>query len=168
MQDFEAMIAQRSKQPHRYPLYTGNDCRHLDHSPFTFPLVPYESGTLEAIGYIGGKEAAHFTRRTPGKPAALRLAAETLGRSLAADGTDAIFIRAEVVDKNGEIVPSAAPQVTFNVNGSAALISEPAVNAEAGIATALIHASDHPGAARIDAATPGLESAQCAIVSAGP
>jgi beta-galactosidase len=168
MQDFEAMIAQRSKQPHRYPLYTGNDCRHLDHSPFTFPLVPYESGTLEAIGYIGGNEAAHFTRRTPGKPAALRMVSETLGRPLDADGTDAIFIRAEIVDKNGELVPSAAPQVTWNVSGSAALISEPAVKAEAGIATALIHAINHPGAARIEATAPGLDSALCAIVSAGP
>ena len=165
MQDFEAMIAARAKQPHHYPLFTGNNCRHLDHAPFTFPLVPYEPGALEAIGYIGGKEAARFTRRTPGKPAALRVSVETLGRPLTADGTDTVFVRAQIVDAAGEPVPSAAPRVTFTVTGKAGLVSEPIATAKAGIATALIHASEVPGAIQIEAAAPGLEPGKCTTAS---
>lgn len=168
MRDFEAMIEARARQPHQYPLFTGNNCRHLDHAPFTFPLVPYTSGTLEAIGYINGTEAAHFTRRSPGKPAALRLTVETLGKPLAADGADAVFVRAAVVDAAGEIVPAATPSVTFEVTGAATLASEPSTAAQAGIATALIRATNQPGTAKITAKAAGLRPDACTLTTEPP
>jgi beta-galactosidase len=166
VRDFERMIEQRKKQGNRSPVFTGGDCRHLDHAPFTFPLVPFEPGELKAIGYVKGKKIAECTRRTPGKPAALRLVAETLGRPLAADGADAIFVRAQVVDAQGEIVPDANVPVRFTVDGPARIVSPSMSKSENdGVATVLLQAGTRPGKITLAASAEGLASA-AAIMNA--
>ena len=40
-EQFEKMIEERKKQGNRKPIYTGGDCRHLDHAPSTLPPVPF-------------------------------------------------------------------------------------------------------------------------------
>ncbi len=151
IQNFETMIEERKKQPRHYPLFTGNNCRHLDRAPFTFPLVPYEAGKLEAVGYIDGNPVIAFVRQTPGAPAALRLSVETLDRPLAVNRLDAVFIRAEVVDANGEAVPDFTGHVLFRVSGQAVLASPADAPVEAGIATGLLVSTGKAGTIRIDA-----------------
>ena len=166
VQDFEKMIAERKQQGPQFPIFTGGDCRNLDHAPFTFPLVPFEAGELEAIGYLGGKQAAAFSRRTPGRPAGVRLVAETLARPLAADGADAIFVRAQVVDDRGDIVRSARLPVTFTVSGPARLLSPAQSNTEQdGVATSLLQSADKPGKITITATAPGLPLARLLVAS---
>ena len=166
VQDFEKMIEERKKQGNRAPVYTGGDCQHLDHAPFTFPLVPFEAGELKAVGYINGKKAGEFVRRTPGKPAGLRLVAETLGRELAADGADAIFVRVQVVDAQGEVVPDASVPVQFAATGPGRILSPAEAKSENdGVATILLQAGTKPGKITITATVAGLEPAKTSIKS---
>lgn len=166
VKDFEKMIEARKMQGNRKPIFTGGDCRNLDHAPFTFPLVPFQAGELKAVGFIGGKKVSEFVRHTPGKPVALRLVAETLDRPLAADGADAIFIRAQVVDDQGEVVRSARLPVTFSVSGPARLISPPqTITEQDGVATMLLQAGTRPGQIAVSVTGEGLLTTNITIVS---
>ena len=167
IQDFERMIEERKKQGNRSPVYTGGDCRHLDHAPFTFPLVPFEAGELRAIGYVKGAKVAEFTRRTPGKPVGLRLVAETLDRPLAADGADAIFIRAQVVDKQGEVVPDAKVPVRFSVDGPGRIVGpSQSASTSDGVASMLLQAGTRAGRIEVTASAEGLPPASMKIKTA--
>jgi len=128
--------------------------------------VPFEAGELKAVGFIGGKKVSEFVRRSPAKPVALRLVAELLDRPLAADGADAIFVRAEVVDELGEIVRSARVPVTFAVNGSARIVSPAqAMTSQDGTATMLLQAGTRPGKITVTVTAEGLLAASSTIVS---
>ena len=70
--------------------------------PFTFVPLAYEPGELKAVAYIDGRAVAANIVRTPGKAVALRLRAATLGKPLRADGADAVFVYAEVVERDGQ------------------------------------------------------------------
>jgi beta-galactosidase len=147
--DDEKATAAGMMQPHEDNLramFDGGNCRHLEHPPFTFAPVDYAVGELAAVGYLAGRPVTRAMRHTPGPPAQLKLEADLEGRPLAADGADAVFMRATVCDANGNPVPGATNAVDFSIDGSAQLVSPPRVAAEAGIATALIRSrSLQPG-----------------------
>jgi beta-galactosidase len=145
--------------------FDGGNCRHLDHAPFTYSGVAYETGELKAVAYWQGKPVAADTLRTPGRPAALRLRAPTLGRALVADGSDALFVYAEIVDEAGQVVPDATMPVRFRLAGSGRLVGPAEVRAEAGIAAALMQAGTIPGALRLAAASEGLRPAEIVVQS---
>jgi beta-galactosidase len=138
-------------------MFDGGNCRHLDHAPFTFVPVGYEPGELKAVAYRNGKAVAQHVLRTPGEPAALRLRAPTLGRDWTADGSDALFVYADVVDAKGELVPNSKLPVTFKLEGDGRLVTPAQLNAEAGIATALLQAGLKPGKVTLTAEAPGLK-----------
>ena len=48
-------------------MFDGGNARHLDHAPFTFGHVPFAPGTLEAVGYLGGKPVAEMHRSYTGQ-----------------------------------------------------------------------------------------------------
>jgi len=144
----------------RLSMFDGGNCRNVDHPPFTFAPVPYEAGELKAVGYVGGKPVCVFARHTPGAPVTLRLTVETLGRKLAADGTDAVFVRAEAVDSQGEIVPTANLPVHFSMKGDATIISPPDQKTDAGVATMLLQAGHTPGKITIVATASDMHAAK--------
>lgn len=111
---------------------------HVKHAPFTFTLDRFEAGSLKATGYVTGREVASHERRTPGPVANLALRFDLSGRPFAAQGKDAIFCHADLLDAVGEIVPSNEPQVFFGTDDSTRLIGQNPINAEAGTATSLI------------------------------
>jgi beta-galactosidase len=78
--------------------------------------VPYEAGTLEAIGYNGGHEVVRTKVETTGAPVALELAPDR--PSLAGDGRDAMPITVRALDAQGRAVPLVDAQVTFDVSGA--------------------------------------------------
>jgi beta-galactosidase len=162
--DDEKMTASEIKKPHVNALramFDGGNCQHIDHPPFIFAPVDYAPGELKAVGYIRGKPVAENVRRTPGKPAKLKLEAALGNRPLAADGVDAVFIHATVCDADGNPVPDATNSVKFKVSGKAQFVSPSATRAEAGVATVLIRSSDlAPGKVSLRASAPGLKSAQ--------
>lgn len=129
---------------------------NLKHPPFSFKIPEYVPGTLEAKGFIAGKEVAKTGRKTPGVPAKILLSADLSGKPLEAGKSDIIFVYASVCDENGTIIPEDNRSVTFTVEGDARLIGNNSRNAEAGISTILVRAGDTPGLIRIKATADGL------------
>ncbi len=127
---------------------------HIPHPPFTFLTRGPVGGELRAVAYLRGLKIAEHTVRTPGAPAALRLTPDLAGHPLAKDGKDTLLVYAEITDAAGTVVPDAATPVTFRVTG-ATLASPATVNAEAGIATAVVVTAgdDRPVAVTAEAAT---------------
>ena len=74
--------------------------------PLTFLFrAEYQPGTVEAVSYTGGKEVSHTALHTTGKPVVIRLNAET--EEMKADGESLCYVNAELIDKNGQVVPDA-------------------------------------------------------------
>ena len=146
--------------------YDGGNAKHLDHAPFTFTNVPYAPGAVRAIGYLNGQAATESTIRTPEAPAALSVEFDTQRRPLVADGADAVFVRASIRDKNGTVVPvNAWPSLHFAVSGPAHLVPTDTLHVEAGVASALLQATDQPGAIRVSVTGDGLKAASAALTS---
>jgi beta-galactosidase len=79
--------------------------------------VPYESGKLVAICYDNGNETASQTLETTGKPVAVRLIADRT--RIKAGRNDLSYVRAEIIDSDGNIVPDADDiMVNFEVTGT--------------------------------------------------
>ena len=143
--------------------FDGGNCRHLAHPPFTFPSVAFTPGELKAVGIIGGKPAATMVRKTSGAAARLALVVDLAGRDLSADGADAVFVHAEVLDADGTLIWDAQPMVHFSVSGNATLIGGPELEAEAGVASVLVRAGLAPGIITVTATSEGLPTATTTV-----
>jgi beta-galactosidase len=77
--------------------------------------VPFEPGTLKAVGKNDGKPVAEFELRTAGEPAKIILKTES--KTLAPGFDNVAFASAEVVDENGILIPHANDLITFNISG---------------------------------------------------
>ena len=118
---------------------------HLRHPPFTFKLGKFTPGSLEAVGYIGGKSVARHRVLTPGAIERIEIQFDNAGVCMDAQRNDQIFVRARLVDNNGTTVPVSDREIEFSASGRLAIIGATKLMTEAGIATALMHVS--PGAA---------------------
>ncbi len=94
----------------------GSKARPSDDAPRNWK-VPFEPGTLRAVGSNGGRVVATHELKTAGKPARVVLSADRTRLAHAWD--DVVHVEATVVDANGVIVPSASDLITFRVNGPA-------------------------------------------------
>jgi beta-galactosidase len=82
--------------------------------------VAYQPGTLKAVGRKDGKEVIIEEIHTAGKPAALRLTTDN--SKVNADGKDVALVYVDVVDAQGNVVPDATDQISFDVKGNGKLI----------------------------------------------
>jgi beta-galactosidase len=142
---------------------TGGDNDNLQHPPFTFSSLTWESGELKAEGLIGGQVVATHIVRTPGSADSLFVEFDVT--DVPANGSETIFVYASIVDSADTVVPDASDEVTFSVSGEATLASPATVDAEAGIATALIRVSDLPGLITVTATASGLTTDDASITS---
>lgn len=78
-------------------------------------VVPYEEGTLTAISLKDGKEIARQSLITTGSPSAIRLTADRT--TLRATRQDLSFIRIDIVDTMGRLVPTADNIIEIEVKG---------------------------------------------------
>ena len=129
---------------------------NLKHPPFSFKVSEFAEGTLEARGFMGGKEVIRSERKTPGAPAKILLSADLSGKGLAAGRNDVIFVYASVTDADGTVIPDDKRAVSFTVEGDAQLVGDNPRNAEAGISTILLKAGKNPGIIKVRATTEGL------------
>lgn len=135
---------------------------YLNEPPFTFNVPSFAPGKLEAIGYVKGKKASRHIVRTPEAPQALKVVAEPTRIPLQADGTDALFVYAQIVDKNGTVVPQDDRSVQLSVKGGVA-VSPVKVDAEAGIASFLIRADRGVKQVQVMAQANGVKAGQAVI-----
>lgn len=143
--------------------------------PRTFLFrTTYVPGTLEAVGYAGGEEVSRGRLATAGAPARVRLAPEA--KALRADGEALAYVRVEITDDQGNIVPDAAVKLTAGVDGAATLLGFGSANpvtdenytrgaftSYRGRALAVLRALRAPGEARLSVAAAGVGTAQIAI-----
>ncbi len=135
--------------------------RHLEWS------VVYQPGRIEAFAFKGGKPILKDRRETAG--AANRIVLTCDRTTLTADGVDAAVVKVDIVDASGRTVPTAANQVTFAVQGPAAIIGvgngnpnslEPdkATTRKAfnGLCCAIVQAGTRAEAITVTATAPGL------------
>jgi beta-galactosidase len=112
----------------------GTQKLHADASPITFQ-VPFELGTLKAIGRTHNKVIAEDELRTAGKPARLLLStgltAANLTKAphpenppaLTPDWNDVAYITATLVDANGTVIPDSETRIHFSSTGPAQIIA---------------------------------------------
>jgi beta-galactosidase len=112
---------------------------YLPHPPFQFEIPAFESGKLVATGFKRQVRVASDQVQTPGKPVRITLELDTLQYGIDTSKADLIFIRAQLLDTNGNVVPTNDYKVTFSVLAQDAGLVCPAIQpVEAGIASALL------------------------------
>ena len=85
---------------------------------FLFETV-YEPGEVIAVGRIGGKEVSRDVLRTVGEAKKLVLIPER--EALPADGHALCYVRAEIQDENGQVVPDCSITLKACVEGAGEL-----------------------------------------------
>jgi beta-galactosidase len=102
---------------------------HAPHPLFHFKLDAFEGGIIEARAWIGEKEVARDTVRTPGRARKLQLQADD--NPLIADGADMTRVVVSAVDEHGTVVPREDRRVFIDVaNGE--FVGENPIHLEAG------------------------------------
>ena len=132
--------------------------------------VPYEPGVLKAVGKKDGKEVVICEVRTTGEPHALRLSVDR--ESFRADARDVAHVRVEIVDRKGNIVPTADNRIHFSLEGEAILIGVDngnpmdhdsfklnERNAFNGLALAILQSTRNPGKITLKATSEDLQGA---------
>jgi len=78
--------------------------------------VPYEPGLLRAIALENGAVAAVRELKTTGVPVKIKLTADRT--RIKADRNDLSYVKIEIIDNQGELIPDAAVPVTLTVSGA--------------------------------------------------
>jgi len=138
--------------------------------------VPYEPGTLKAVGTRGGEIVAAAEIATAGDPAAVRLEADR--ETIAADRRDVAHFTARIVDAAGTVVPTADNEVTFELEGAGKLIGVDSGDMRShenyrsnrwrafhGLCLAVVQSTADPGRIGLRAASPGLEPGSAFIAA---
>ncbi|WP_179151952.1 glycoside hydrolase family 2 protein [Oceanobacillus senegalensis] len=85
---------------------------------FTFEDIAWEEGNIEAIAYDAEDNViATQEKETAGEPVAVKLTPITGPEGLLADGSDILLIDAEVVDADGNRVPTYEGRIDFEMEG---------------------------------------------------
>jgi beta-galactosidase len=141
----------------------------------TWP-VPYQPGTLKAVGTKAGKVVAEFDVATTGEPAAIGLSVDR--EAIAADRRDVAHVTVKVLDAQGRVVPGANNEVAFEIQGEGKIIGVDSGNplshesfkasrrkAFHGLCLAIVQSTAKPGRIQITATSPGLKSSSAAIAT---
>ncbi|MBR1933538.1 MAG: DUF4982 domain-containing protein [Prevotella sp.] len=98
-----------------------NPGQRLDRYRLRWNDVKYEPGELRVVVYDKeGKNCGEQVVKTAGKPARLQTEVWTQSdaATLKADGDDLAFVTVSLVDENGTLIPDAADQLRFEVEGT--------------------------------------------------
>lgn len=125
----------------------------LRHPPFSFKVGKFEAGSLEAVGYIGGRAVAQHRMVTPEAVERVQIEFDTVGVCTDAERSDQLFVRARLIDANGTTVPVSGREVEFTGQGRFTVIGPTRLLTEAGIATALFKAEPGTGPANVSVAS---------------
>jgi beta-galactosidase len=136
--------------------------------------VPYEPGTLRAVGRKDGEIVCECRVATAGAPARIELSVDRA--AIAADGRDVAHVTARILDAEGRPVPTANHLLTFAVAGPGRLIgvdngdpashepfAGPRRHAFNGLCLAIVQTTGEAGGLSISAAADGLAPAYVAV-----
>jgi len=138
---------------------TDKNSTNLNHPPFTFKLDQFVPGTLRAVGLVDGKKVAEDIVKTPQKATKLKIWLDESGKAPTAGQSDVLFLYMAAIDDNGTINPDFTEAITLNINGSAKVMNLGALDAEAGIATAVLQLGNVKEMVNISANSGNLDGA---------
>jgi len=156
---------ERWNKPEEGKVYTTTGDLHLSWD------VVYEPGELLAKGKKDGKECTYRVV-TAGEPAQIRLSVDR--SEIKAEPSDVAHVTVEILDKDGNLVPTADNLVQFEVEGAKIIgvesgnmrdLSSPKANerkAFNGLCLAIVQA-EKPGKITVKAVSEGLTSASLTI-----
>ena len=94
-----------------------NASSRLDRYRLRWNDVVYTPGEIKVVAYdSNGRAVDEKTVKTAGKAVSLKLDSDK--KQLVADGNDIAFITVSMVDKDGNLVPDADQQLSFEVSGA--------------------------------------------------
>jgi len=138
--------------------------------------IPFEPGTLKAVGRANGQDVCDYTLKTAGTASRVELLPDA--KELRANGKDVCHVEFQIVDENGVRVPDAEPEVKFDLTGQAKIIGigngdlNNSENCQGdthrafeGRGLAILQAATTPGSLVLTATAPGLESASVTLQS---
>lgn len=137
----------------------------------------YEPGTVKVVAYDNaGKVIAEREMHTAGEPHHIELIPDRT--ELQANGKDICFVTVRVVDKKGNLCPTATNKIHFKVKGagfyragangnpvSLESFQKPEMNLFSGMMTALVQTTDKEGSIVLEATGKGLKKAVLHIYS---
>lgn len=128
----------------------------------------YETGEVEAVTYIAGKEVGRFHLKTAGTP---RLRVEKESESLRAGTNDLCFINIELADENGILNTAVQKDVTVSLTGAGILQASGSADPRTeenyydtthktfyGRVLAVVRAGEEKGTARLTVSAEGMDS----------
>jgi len=137
--------------------------------------VPYQAGELLAIGFKDGKEFTRQTLKTTGKPARIKLTAES--ETIPANPNELAYFNVEVLDENGLLVPDAEIPIEFNIRGKCKMqavgngnpkdmksFHQPNVNSFRGRCQLIVRSCEEGDQIVVTAKSAGLETATCTVL----
>ncbi|MCS3732322.1 beta-galactosidase GalA [Mucilaginibacter dorajii] len=83
-------------------------------------MIPYQPGTLKAVGFAKNKQIATDLVATTGDAVSVRISTDRL--FINGDGLDALPITVEALDTKGRHVPNASDHIKFTLTGPARII----------------------------------------------
>ncbi|HMD87281.1 MAG TPA: glycoside hydrolase family 2 TIM barrel-domain containing protein [Terriglobia bacterium] len=138
--------------------------------------VPYEPGTLRAVGTKDGNAVATMEVSTTGEPTKIVLLTDR--QSFTSDRCDVAHITVEIQDDQGRIVPVANNEITFDIQGDGRLIGvdngDPQSHEDYksnhrmafnGLCLAIVQSTARAGQVRITASSPSLQPDTLTILS---
>jgi beta-galactosidase len=139
--------------------------------------VPYQPGVLKAVGLVNGQEVNDgFELKTAGESAKIRLTPDR--NTFHADGEDVVFVHVDVLDKDGNPQPNSDQEISFTVDGPAAIAGLGNANMKSvepyqgtqckvfhGKALVVLRSNGQSGFVRLTAQSDGLKGAQCTVQS---
>jgi beta-galactosidase len=156
----------------------GSQPRPSDDASRTWK-VPFESGTIKALGKNEEQVVASHELRTAGKPAKIVLAADRTKLTPAWD--DVSYVTVTVADGNDVLCPWSDDLITFNISGPGVIAAvdsgdiashEPFQASERrlfqGRCFAIIRATATSGRITLTASAPGLKAASITIEAVAP
>lgn len=81
--------------------------------------LQYEPGTVMVVSRKNGKTVKEQTIHTAGPPEGIRLTPDKT--VLDADGKSLVFIKVEIIDRDGNLCPFAENQIFFSLDGQATI-----------------------------------------------
>jgi beta-galactosidase len=132
--------------------------------------VPYQNGSLKAVGYKGKKQAGTAELKTSAEVSEIRVTADRA--KIKADGQDLTYITAELTDKDGIRNPKAGNSLSFSIEGPGTIIAvanadpvstesyqPPLRKAWHGRCLAVVKSGTTPGMIRLRVSSAGLKEA---------
>lgn len=136
--------------------------------------VPYQAGTLKAVGYNKGKAVNSTVLRTAAAPVQIKLTPDRT--TLKSDGQDLSYITVELLDQNGVRDPKAEQLVRFEVEGpgeiagvgnanpmSVESYQQPQRKTWQGRCMVIVRSAGNPGTIKIRASVEGLKPAEVTL-----